>query len=89
MREMWGPHALNTLDTSDGDTATVADDASIASQGDDRSTTLNASQAATTKSATDTNCLIGRSTAPGDNHSFIITPPTNERREHTPVAKQM
>jgi hypothetical protein len=58
MREAWGAHARNTHDTSDGDTATVADDASLASQGDDRNTTLNASQASsTTKSTTETTCI--------------------------------
>jgi hypothetical protein len=66
MREVWEPRAHNTHDPSDGDTATVADYASIASQGDDRSTTLNASQASSnTKSPTDTNCIIARTTAPG------------------------
>jgi hypothetical protein len=68
MREVWGARAHNTHDASDGDTATVADDASLASQDDGRSTTLDASQAlSTTMSTTDTNCIIGRTidTAPG------------------------
>jgi hypothetical protein len=53
MRDVWGAHAHNTHDASGDDTATVADDASLAYQGDGRNTTLNASQA----SSTPTNCV--------------------------------